>query len=157
MEALDRRSVETIDEEFGYLSSEARRRLPTRRQLRVLEIVAQGILKNGHAPTLREIGELMGIRSTNGVNDHINGLERRGLMTRDEMKSRARFPTPEGWTLIGLQPPRYGALAPRGTRVLEAVGFLVAYRCRTCQAQVWGACRECPQCGNEWTLYPEGN
>ncbi len=43
-------------------------------------------------PTLREIGARMGIRSTNGVNDHLRALERKGYLTREDMKSRALRP-----------------------------------------------------------------
>ena len=43
-------------------------------------------------PTLREIGEHMGIRSTNGVNDHLKALERKGYLVREELKSRALRP-----------------------------------------------------------------
>ena len=47
----------------------------------------------GYPPTLREIGSRMGIRSTNGVNDHLRALERKGYLTREDMKSRALRPT----------------------------------------------------------------
>jgi repressor LexA len=36
----------------------------------------------------------MGIRSTNGVNDHLRALERKGYLTREDMKSRALRPAP---------------------------------------------------------------
>jgi repressor LexA len=35
----------------------------------------------------------MGIKSTNGVNDHLRALERKGYLTREDMKSRALRPT----------------------------------------------------------------
>jgi repressor LexA len=38
----------------------------------------------------------MGIRSTNGVNDHLRALERKGYLTREDMKSRALRPLPFG-------------------------------------------------------------
>ena len=41
----------------------------TDRQRAVLEFISQSIERRGYPPTLREIGEHMGIRSTNGVND----------------------------------------------------------------------------------------
>ena len=41
---------------------------------------------------MREIGEHMSIRSTNGVNDHLKALERKGYLVRDDMKSRALRP-----------------------------------------------------------------
>ncbi len=37
----------------------------------------------------------MGIRSTNGVNDHLRALERKGYLTREDMKSRALRPVRE--------------------------------------------------------------
>ncbi|MCA9565962.1 MAG: transcriptional repressor LexA, partial [Myxococcales bacterium] len=36
-----------------------------------------------------EIGERLGIKSTNGVNDHLKALERKGFLYRDPSKSRA--------------------------------------------------------------------
>lgn len=60
----------------------------TERQLRVLEFIVQSVEGTGFPPTLREIGEHMNIRSTNGVTDHIRALERKGYVHRSDMKSR---------------------------------------------------------------------
>src|SRR5512138_1510129 len=65
----------------------------TRRQAQTLDYIRQSIEQRGYPPTLREIGEYMGIRSTNGVNDHLRALERKGYLTREDMKSRALRPT----------------------------------------------------------------
>src|SRR6516162_4309867 len=65
----------------------------TQRQQMVLDFIRQSILDRGYPPTLREIGARMGIRSTNGVNDHLRALERKGYLTREDMKSRALRPT----------------------------------------------------------------
>jgi repressor LexA len=59
----------------------------------VLDYIKQSIQDRGYPPTLREIGARMGIRSTNGVNDHLRALERKGYLTREDMKSRALRPT----------------------------------------------------------------
>jgi repressor LexA len=59
----------------------------------VLDFIRQSIADRGYPPTLREIGAKMGIRSTNGVNDHLRALERKGYLTREDMKSRALRPT----------------------------------------------------------------
>ena len=59
----------------------------------VLDFIRQSIADRGYPPTLREIGARMGIRSTNGVNDHLRALERKGYLTREDMKSRALRPT----------------------------------------------------------------
>ena len=64
----------------------------TARQEQVLSYIRQSILDRGYPPTLREIGAHMGIRSTNGVNDHLRALERKGYLTREDMKSRALRP-----------------------------------------------------------------
>ena len=64
----------------------------TERQQMVLDYIRQSITDRGYPPTLREIGARMGIRSTNGVNDHLRALERKGYLTREDMKSRALRP-----------------------------------------------------------------
>jgi len=61
----------------------------TQRQAQTLDFIRQSITERGYPPTLREIGVYMGIRSTNGVNDHLRALERKGYLRREDMKSRA--------------------------------------------------------------------
>jgi repressor LexA len=65
----------------------------TERQLEVLRFIAREIEERGYPPTIREIGEALDIRSTNGVNDHLKALERKGFLARDPVKSRALIPT----------------------------------------------------------------
>ena len=64
-----------------------RKRL-TDRQAMVLRFIQDSIASAGYPPTIREIGERLKIRSTNGVNDHLKALERKGYITREDMKSR---------------------------------------------------------------------
>src|ERR1051325_8184193 len=64
----------------------------THRQKLVLDFISRSIEKRGYPPTLREIGEHMGIRSTNGVNDHLKALEKKGYLEREDLKSRALRP-----------------------------------------------------------------
>lgn len=70
----------------------------TARQKAVLEYISDSIHSRGYPPTLREIGNHLGIRSTNGVNDHLRALERKGYLTREDMKSRTLrlMKTPDG-------------------------------------------------------------
>lgn len=70
----------------------------TDRQRAVLEFISTSISDRGYPPTLREIGNHLGIRSTNGVNDHLRALERKGYLTREDMKSRTLrlVKSPEG-------------------------------------------------------------
>lgn len=64
----------------------------TRRQTEILDFITDSIQGRGYPPTIREIGKHMGIRSTNGVNDHLKALERKGFLRRDDLKSRAIRP-----------------------------------------------------------------
>ncbi len=60
----------------------------TARQQEIYEFIRTTIDKRGIPPTLREIGEAFGIKSTNGVEGHLVALEDRGLITRERGKSR---------------------------------------------------------------------
>ena len=64
----------------------------TDRQRQVLDFISDSIRKRGYPPTLREIGSHFGIRSTNGVNDHLRALEKKGFLHREDLKSRALRP-----------------------------------------------------------------
>ena len=99
----------------------------TDRQLEVLRFIAREIDERGYPPTIREIGEALDIRSTNGVNDHLKALERKGFLTRDPVKSRALIPTSAAKEVLGggEQPQRgkvlqFPATAARpGSRMVE--------------------------------------
>lgn len=60
----------------------------TARQRLVLECIAAAVARDGWPPTLREIGDELGIRSTNGVNDHLRALERKGYVARRSGRAR---------------------------------------------------------------------
>nr|WP_206524268.1 transcriptional repressor LexA [Lujinxingia sediminis] len=64
----------------------------TNRQAKVLELIADHIQKVGYPPTIRELGDALGIRSTNGVNDHLKALEKKGYLSREDAKSRTLRP-----------------------------------------------------------------
>jgi repressor LexA len=74
----------------------------TDRQKEVLRFIAVTTEQRGFPPTIREIGEEFSIRSTNGVNDHLKALERKGYLSRGEQKSRALVPTASGRQLLGI-------------------------------------------------------
>jgi repressor LexA len=69
----------------------------TQRQREILDFISSSIVERGFPPTLREIGEHFNIRSTNGVNDHLKALEKKGHLRREDLKSRAMRPVlPDG-------------------------------------------------------------
>ena len=59
----------------------------TSRQQEILDFIGQSIKERGYPPTIRDIGQSMGIRSTNGVNDHLKALKRKGYLCRDELRT----------------------------------------------------------------------
>lgn len=64
----------------------------TARQKQVLQFIQDRIDDWGYPPTIREIGEHLGIKSTNGVADHLKALKRKGYLTQEGMKSRTLKP-----------------------------------------------------------------
>jgi len=61
----------------------------TPRQRRILEYISQTVRERGYPPTVREIGEAVGLTSSSSVHAQIANLERRGLLHKDPTKPRA--------------------------------------------------------------------
>jgi hypothetical protein len=53
----------------------------TQRQEECLDLICGWITEHGYPPTLRELGAKMGIKSTNGVHDHLAALARKGFIS----------------------------------------------------------------------------
>lgn len=66
----------------------------TGRQEAILRFIIENIRDDGYPPTIAEIGEEFGISSTNGVNDHLVALERKGYIERSS-KARGIHVTPK--------------------------------------------------------------
>lgn len=60
----------------------------TSRQRDIFEFVRDMIYADGRPPTMREIGERFGIKSTNGVREALAVLERKGYIRRERYLSR---------------------------------------------------------------------
>jgi len=54
----------------------------TKRQASILEFIILSIRDRGFPPTIAEMGAEFGISSTNGVNDHLVALEKKGYIAR---------------------------------------------------------------------------
>ena len=62
----------------------------TDRQQQLLDFIEDHVRIHGFPPSIREMADHMGIRSTNGVNDHLKALEKKGYIQRGSgLKSRA--------------------------------------------------------------------
>lgn len=89
---------------------------PTLRQLEVLWMVAQS-----PQPTIRDLGDQLGIASTNGVNDHLKALEKKGLIVRPTTTARAITLTSLGHQYLGHSTcPTCGQWAPGWREAREA-------------------------------------
>jgi len=64
-------------------------RAPTERQARILEVIRDFTRDRGYPPSVREIGERVGLSSSSTVQSHLKSLEKRGLIHRDPTKPRA--------------------------------------------------------------------
>lgn len=58
-------------------------------QNRILSYIHETIEMRGYPPSVREIGEAVGLKSTSTVHGHLIRLEKKGLLRRDAMKPRA--------------------------------------------------------------------
>jgi repressor LexA len=60
----------------------------TARQEMVLGLIRESIVTRGSAPSVRELAEALGVRSTNGIVDHLKALQRKGFIERTNHQAR---------------------------------------------------------------------
>lgn len=72
----------------------------SQRQQRILEFIADTVRERGYPPTVREIGEAVGLTSSSSVHAQLANLERKGMLHKDPTKPRA----------MTLSEPRAGAV-----------------------------------------------
>lgn len=88
----------------------------TPRQRAVLDCIREALRREGRPPTLREIGAEVGIRSTNGVSDHLKALEAKGFIDRTSGRSRG----------LRIIEPGGGHSSPPITRRVPLLGRIAA-------------------------------
>jgi repressor LexA len=88
----------------------------TARQRRILDFIAETVQQRGYPPTVREIGEAVGLTSSSSVHAQLANLERRGLLRKDPTKPRA-MTLSESDRAEGVVVPLVGRIAA-GTPVL---------------------------------------
>jgi repressor LexA len=59
------------------------------RQRRILEVIRDAVSDRGYPPSIREIGEAVGLTSTSSVHSQLEALQRKGFIRRDPTKPRA--------------------------------------------------------------------
>src|SRR5919198_115635 len=61
----------------------------SKRQREIFDFVLRYVDRHGYPPTVREIGEAVGLASPSTVHAHLANLERAGYLRRDPTKPRA--------------------------------------------------------------------
>jgi repressor LexA len=61
----------------------------TPRQRKVLEVIRDWVERFGYPPSVREIGDAVGLTSTSSVHHQLRTLERKGYLRRDPNRTRA--------------------------------------------------------------------
>jgi len=97
----------------------------TGRQRQVLEFVDTEVRRRGYPPSVREIGEAIGLSSSSTVHAHLAALESKGYLRRDPTKPRAIEVCfdPESGATVDRRPVRHVPLVgdvAAGTGVLAA-------------------------------------
>lgn len=59
------------------------------RQQAILDFIKREVREKGYPPSVREIGEAVGLASSSTVHGHLERLEKKGLIRRDPTKPRA--------------------------------------------------------------------
>jgi repressor LexA len=93
----------------------------TTRQREIYEFITEYVDGHGYPPTVREIGEQVGLASPSTVHAHLANLERAGYLRRDPTKPRAL-------ELVGRERPSSapGSHEAERVRVLPLVGQIAA-------------------------------
>jgi len=97
----------------------------TPRQRQVLEFIHAEVARRGYPPSVREIGEAVGLSSSSTVHAHLAALQDKGYLRRDPTKPRAIEVTlePESGLAVERRPVRHVPLVgdvAAGTGVLAA-------------------------------------
>lgn len=59
------------------------------RQREILKVIVKETKNKGYPPTVREIGKIVGLKSSASVHNHLNQLEEKGYIKKDPAKPRA--------------------------------------------------------------------
>ncbi|SFK28951.1 repressor LexA [Halobacillus dabanensis] len=61
----------------------------SKRQQEILDFIKEQVVMKGYPPSVREIGESVGLASSSTVHGHLSRLEKKGYIRRDPTKPRA--------------------------------------------------------------------
>jgi repressor LexA len=81
----------------------------TQRQRMVLEVIRDSVQRRGYPPSMREIGEAVGLTSTSSVSHQLRTLQRKGYLRRDPNRPRAVEVRVPGQPTVRVLPDSYEA------------------------------------------------
>lgn len=90
----------------------------TGKRQEILEFIGQRVRDHGYPPSVREIGEAVGLTSSSTVHAHLAVLQREGYLVRDPTKPRA--------IEVRYDPASKAAMAARPVRHVPLVGDVAA-------------------------------
>ncbi|HSK90026.1 MAG TPA: transcriptional repressor LexA [Euzebyales bacterium] len=90
----------------------------TSRQQQILDMIRTTVDQRGYPPSVREIGEAVGLRSTSSVHAQLASLERLGYLRRDPSRPRA--------IEVRFDPETELARTPASMRAVPLVGEIAA-------------------------------
>jgi repressor LexA len=90
----------------------------TTRQRQILDVIERHLRERGYPPSVREIGEAVGLTSPSTVHNHLASLQRLGYLRRDPTKPRA--------IEVRFDPSSGAAVERRPTRHVPLVGDVAA-------------------------------
>ncbi len=84
-------AAEVLDDEYpgAARGSTRRRRSLSSKQQQILEVIQQSVSRRGYPPSMREIGDAVGLSSLSSVTHQLNQLELSGYLRRDPNRTRA--------------------------------------------------------------------
>src|SRR6202008_3122320 len=83
----------------------------TWRQRKVLQVIRESVQQRGYPPSMREIGEAVGLTSTSSVSYQLSTLQKKGYLHRDVGRPRT----------VEVRLPGHSPIRPEGAREGEAV------------------------------------
>jgi len=89
----------------------------TWRQRKVLQVIRESVQKRGYPPSMREIGEAIGLTSTSSVSYQLSALQRKGYLHRDVGRPRT----------VEVRLPGHHAVRPEPSRDKEEAGEIPGY------------------------------
>ncbi|MCW2945033.1 MAG: LexA repressor [Actinoallomurus sp.] len=96
----------------------------TARQRKVLEVIRDSVQRRGYPPSMREIGEAVGLTSTSSVSHQLRSLQRKGFLLRDPNRPRAVVVRLPGSQALRSEPESYETTAGQETATRPAPAYV---------------------------------